>query len=266
MASLDTAPTGPRIQERTDSGDRTPWMGILPVVIAGTWVIAIVAEVSGNAGALHHHALIEGGSPWWVALPAFLLSWQVMVAAMMLPASLPAVRRFAAGALLSGRPGRALGSFLAGYAAVWTAFGVSAFSGDVILHRTVDATPWLSDRPWLIEAGVLAIAGAYQFVPLKRRTLAACRHPATPRHTDRGAFGKGIGHALDCLGSSWACMLLMFATGFANVWWMAALTVAMTYETTGRHGPRALSMIGVVLLGLAAVAILTGSVPAFGAT
>ena len=35
--------------------------------------------------------------------------------------------------------------------------------------------------------------------------------------------------------------------------WMAALTAVMVYEKTGRHGAALTPMVGVVLLGLAAV-------------
>ena len=67
--------------------------------------------------------------------------------------------------------------FLGAFAAVWSAFGLLAFFGDDLLHHVVDATPWLAERPWLISAGVLALAGAMQFAPAKRRSLAACRQP-----------------------------------------------------------------------------------------
>jgi predicted metal-binding membrane protein len=69
------------------------------------------------------------------------------------------------------------GAFLAGYAAVWTGFGALAFLGDVAVHRTVDAVPWLSERPWLVAGSVLALAGAFQFSDLKERCLSKCRHP-----------------------------------------------------------------------------------------
>ena len=52
-------------------------------------------------------------------------------------------------------------------------------------------------------------------------------------------------------------MLLMFAEGFANPWWMVALTVLMVYEVRGRHAARAVSISGVVLL-LMALGTLTG--------
>src|SRR5512141_3106480 len=101
-----------------------------------------------------------------------------MVAAMMLPASLPAIR--AVCGLPSGsqrRGGRRTASFLAVYAIGWSLFGLAAFFGDVVMHRTVDATPWLTAHAWVIELGVLVVAGVWQLLPLKRRGLAACRHP-----------------------------------------------------------------------------------------
>jgi predicted metal-binding membrane protein len=242
------------ITRRVQPGHRIH-VAVLPVVmmaIVGAWLIAIVAQATGNAGLLHHHALIEDGPPLWLGVPLFLLGWQVMIAAMMLPASLPTIRVVSAAVGRLTRPRFALVGFLGAFALVWTIFGLLAFTGDLGLHRVVDATPWLAARPGLIEASVLALAGAYQFVPLKRRSLAACRHPdtlaATAAPPQRGSFQRGLDHGLACLGSSWALMLLMFAEGFANLWWMAGLTAVMAYETTGRHGQRAASAAGVGLL------------------
>ena len=91
--------------------------------------------------------------------------------------------------------------------------------------------------------------------------------PASSRFApieDRSAFAvarTGLRHGLDCLGSSWALMLLMFAEGFANLWWMAALTAIMTYETTGRRGARLATWAGFALVFLG-VAALSPSAPA----
>ena len=226
-----------------------------PVVwtaVAGAWLIAVVAQATGNAGLLHHHALIEGGAPPWIGVPAFLLGWYVMLAAMMVPGSLPTFRVANASIGRLPRPRFAQAAFAVAFAVVWTAFGLLAFAGDLAIHRAVDATPWLAARPWLIEASVLALAGAYQFAPLKRRSLAVCRHPVGTRspaaQLRRGAFQRGLDDGLACLGSSWALMLLMFAEGFANLWWMVALTALMVYEANGRHGERAASAAGIVLL------------------
>src|SRR5438477_11543389 len=103
----------------------SPRVVVVALAIGGAWLIAVLAQLTGNAGALHHHALIEGGPPLWVALPLFLVAWQVMIAAMMLPASLPAVGVFSSPSRTRSRPRRALIAFFGAYGVVWTVFGVA---------------------------------------------------------------------------------------------------------------------------------------------
>jgi hypothetical protein len=90
------------------------------LAIAAAWALAVVAEVTGTAGALHHDALIERGPPLWAGLLLFLVAWQAMVAAMMLPSSLPLIRLFEAASRSQERLRRVRAAFLAGYAGVWT--------------------------------------------------------------------------------------------------------------------------------------------------
>jgi predicted metal-binding membrane protein len=226
------------------------------ITIAGAWLLAVVAQVTGNAALLHHHALIEGGAPLWITTPIFLVAWQVMIAAMMLPASMPTIRAFSRGVGAAARPSRDLAAFIGSFALVWMLFGLFAFGGDVVLHHIVDATPWLAARPWLIEGGVVGLAGAYQLTPLKRMSLAVCRHPGTAvlarMPLQAGPLRHGLDHGLACLGSSAALMLLMFAEGYANLWWMLALTAVMAYEVMGRFGQRAAAVVGLLLLAYSA--------------
>lgn len=237
------------------------WLLAPTMAIAGAWLAIVVAQLTGGAAAVHHHALIEGGVPPVVATVSFLVAWQVMVVAMMWPASLPVIHALRGRASGLPRTRLAVAVFLGTSAIVWAGFGLVAFIGDIGLHHIVDTTPWLGARPWLIESGVLAVAGAYQVTPLKRCYLAACRHPSA-RGGSQGRAGPiavrfGLRHGLDCLGSSWALMLVMFAAGFASLWSMAALTLLMVYEAAGRQGRLAANVAGIVLL-LAAVAALSG--------
>jgi predicted metal-binding membrane protein len=242
------------------------------VAIAVAWLFAIVAQSGGAASSLHHDALIHSSLPYGVALVLFLLAWQVMIAAMMLPSALPLVSLFAAASADQPRPRAVMAAFLGGYALVWTIFGALAFSGDAVVHDVVDSVPWLSAHPWLIAGCVLALAGAFQFSSLKDACLRQCRHPGAYllRHYRRGvreAFDLGSGHGLFCVGCCWALMLVMFAAGVASLWWMAALTAVMVYEKTGRNGRRAVPVAGIVLLALAALALAhPGALPAFSAT
>jgi predicted metal-binding membrane protein len=50
-------------------------------------------------------------------------------------------------------------------------------------------------------------------------------------------------------------MLLMFAAGVANLWWMAGLTALMVYEKTGAGGRRAVPVAGIALLVCAALVL-----------
>jgi predicted metal-binding membrane protein len=227
--------------------------------------VILAADATGQGDLLHHHSLIEHGPPLWLAVALFLLGWQVMVAGMMIPASGAAIGRFVASAQAGAHQGREVIAFVGTYFAVSSVFGLACFAGDFVLHHLVDATSWLADRSWLVQAGVVGLAGAYQLLPLKRRFLDACRDPDSGAHAERGGASAGAIHAIECLGSSWAQMLLMFAAGFANVWWMLALTGVMVYETRGRYGRAVASLTGVVLLALAVAALIFHGLPAWPA-
>jgi predicted metal-binding membrane protein len=233
------------------------WLPALAIAGAA-WLILLLADVTGIAPLLHHHALISpGGPPLWVGALLFLGGWLVMVAGMMLPASMPAI-------MLVGT--RRLAWFLLAYATIWLVFGLAAFIGDVGVHSLVHATPFLLQQPWLIGAVTLTIAGLYQLTPTKHRALDACRHPLGAAHVDDG-LDAGRRHAIDCLKSSWALMLVMFGAGFAGIGWMLLLTGVMTYEAIGRQGHKVASAFGLALLVLAAISAaiaLTGLGPPTG--
>ena len=229
--------------------------------VAAAWGAAVAVEASGIAGSLHHDSLLEGGPGFGPALLLFLVGWQVMVAAMMLPSSLPLVRMFAAAS--SGAPdrGRALAAFVGAYALVWSAFGLLAFLGDAGLHALVASTPWVAANDWAIAPSVLLLAGAFQFTPLKDACLRACRHPASflRRHYSRGARGGfmlGARHGLFCVGCCWALMLVMFAAGAVSLIWMAVLTALMVHEKTRPTGAQTVPLTGVVLLAAGSTLLL----------
>jgi predicted metal-binding membrane protein len=243
---------------RRDRGaSPTPALPVVLAIVAIAWAILLGGDVTGVGRQLHHHALISpGGPPLWLGALLFLGGWLVMVAGMMLPASTPAIMRIRAGQLRS---------FLLAYASIWLAFGLVAFIGDAGIHAFVHATPMLLQQPWLIGAATLTIAGAYQLTSAKHRALDACRDPLGAGHVDNGT-DAGWRHALDCLKSSWALMLVMFGAGFAGLGWMLVLTALMSYEAIGPHGHKVASAFGILLLIAAAisagVALTSGGVAA----
>jgi predicted metal-binding membrane protein len=230
------------------------------VAIAAAWAAAIAAEATGASALLHHDSLLSDGLPSAWAVVGFLAAWQVMVTAMMLPSSLPLVGMFAAASVRAPRSGRAMAAFLSGYALVWTAFAALAFAGDVALHTFVNASSFLADHEWAIGGSVIALAGLFQFTPLKDACLEKCRHPASfmVRHYRRGArggFALGARHGLFCVGCCWALMLVMFAVGATNLTLMALLTALMVHEKSRPAGRRAVPVTGVTLLAVASVVL-----------
>jgi predicted metal-binding membrane protein len=233
--------------------------------IAAAWAVAVAAQATGRGSLLHHDTLAEGTLPAWAALGLFLVAWQLMIAAMMLPSSLPLVRLFDRASANQPRPRAAKAAFLGGYAAVWTVFGAAAFAADLGIHHAVGGWPWLAARPWVLGGAVLVLAGGFQFSKLKDRCLTVCRSPGgyLRQHYRRGtaaAFRLGAGHGVFCVGCCWALMLVAFAAGVASLWWMAALTAVMVFEKTGRGGRRGVRPIGVGLIALGLLMLAPSSV------
>lgn len=239
-------------------------VGVLPVVIAAAWMLAIFAQASGQGHSIHHDELLGHGTPDPAALVLFAAAWQVHVAAMMLPSSMPLIELFGRAAGGQPRPRVARVAFVGGYAVVWTLFGAFALVGDSIVHQLVHGVPWLAERPELLMGGALLFAGAFQFSRLKDRCLTECRHPAAfiQRYYRRGvdqAFKLGTRHGVSCLGCCWALMILMFAVGIANLLWMAPLALLMAAEKTWSRGHLLVRPVGGALL-IAGAAVISAAV------
>jgi len=150
------------------------------------------------------------------AAPAlFLLAWSVMMAAMMLPSVAPLV-------LIHPRGGRA--SLVLGYLFVWAAVGVPVF----VLSRIVD----LIDVPTVAVAGVLVLAGAYQFSRFKDVCLRVCRSPLDflALRWGRRSLRLGVEHGLYCFGCCWALMAVLVVAATMNLAVAAAIAAIVCAE------------------------------------
>lgn len=195
------------------------------------------------------------GGPFVIPAALYSVSWILMVAAMMLPTTLPLFDAFSR--LVSDRSDRLrLLSLLGlGYMATWGAFGVLVHGLHALLLTGVARIPALAWHSWLIGAITIAGAGTFQFSKLKYRCLEKCRTPLSfviehwrGRAHARQAFALGVHHGLFCVGCCWALMLLMFAVGAGNLGWMLALAAVMAIEKNFSWGRKLSTPLGMALL------------------
>ena len=222
------------------------------------WTATVALTVLGGQGMAGHDQIIEHDTgPWALRIGGFVLGWTVMVAAMMLPSTVAMTRLFTAVSARAPHPYRARATLFAVYLAVWLGFGLVALAGDTTVHAVVDRLAWLHAHEGVVEAGLLAVAGAAQFSPIKDRCLTACRDPLSMlwQHYRRGAGAWRVAwhHALNCLGCCWGLMLVMFGVGVGNLGVMLGLTAVMVAEKITRWGRRLVAPVGVLLLVAAVV-------------
>jgi predicted metal-binding membrane protein len=245
---------------------RGAFLPLIGGLIALAWLTLLLWERTPYGRYLDHGQWTELGLAANIcnALPAghivlpvllYVGGWVLMSAAMMLPTTLPLLAIF--GRLTERRPDRTmlLTLMILGYLLIWGAFGLAAHLVDAVLHALVVTSPWLTFNGWIIGAGVLAAAGAFQFSALKYHCLDKCRAPFSfvnehwrgqaPR---RQAFLLGVHHGIFCVGCCWSIMLLMFVVGTGSVGWMLALAAVMAIEKNVSWGRRLIQPLGVGLL------------------
>jgi predicted metal-binding membrane protein len=218
-----------------------PGMSVFDRLAEWTGLERIVFPLAASSGLFALLAAICAVDPagWTLSLAALhLFMWMAMALAMMLPTAAPMLRTYAEIAETAASRNLAVVSPLvlaAGYLAVWFAFALAA----TLLH-------WLLGMAGLVSgsgvpvaagiaAGILAVAGAYQFVPAKHACLVKCANPfpflfANWTDRPRGVFRLGVRQGLFCLACCWAMMLVMFAVGVMNIIWIVALATVMAAE------------------------------------
>lgn len=231
--------------------------------------LLIEAGSMGSGPQTGTHSMAMGaGPPSLSALAPFLVTWVVMMVAMMFPAVVPVAVTVHRWVVRTGRSWSATVLFLAGYLAVWTASGV------VVFAAAVGLVPLLPEGEAALRlgAGVLVLAGAYQLTPLKDVCLRQCRSPLAfvAHHTTElrrgGLAGARVGaiHGLFCLGCCWTLMIVLVLLGMMSLAWMAAVAGAILLEKVLPRGWPVTWVVGLVLVG-AGVALMASphALPAF---
>jgi predicted metal-binding membrane protein len=200
-----------------------------------------------------------GGLGWYVGI------WVTMMAAMMLPAVSPMV-------LLFARVGRDRGRaptpvFVAGYLALWTAYGLLAYGLFRLVHGLdLGFLAWHRQGP-LVAGGAVAAAGLYELTPLKETCLRYCR---TPLHFVlhgwrdgwTGALRMGAEHGAYCVGCCWGLMVILFALGVMSLFWMAVIGALIFAQKVLPFGFRLVRPLAIAFVAFGIwIAVSPGWVP-----
>lgn len=184
----------------------------------------------------------------------FLIGWVAMMAGMMLPSAAPMVLLYRLSGIGPRGDLRTL-VFASGYLLVWATVGLVAYAA------AVASASLMPETRTVVAAAVLALAGVYQFTPLKDACLRTCRTPAdflvqNWRGGTGGALRLGLAHGVYCLGCCWALMLVLVVAGSMGLPWVVAIALVVFAEKLLPRGRAFGRGIGVTLLAGAALLAL----------
>ncbi|GAB2745578.1 hypothetical protein GCM10027174_19420 [Salinifilum aidingensis] len=253
-----TARTGAR-RPRARSGAELLLVGTLLVLAGLAWLLTSDLAAPGmRLGILTGARPVRSHGAEGIRFGLFLVTWVVMMAAMMLPAITP----FTVGIGRVMRARRAgtgtVAALTTGYLLAWGTTGLVAY----LLLRGFDAVA-AAGGTTAVRAGavVLLVAGAFQFTRFKQWCLVHCRSPMAllVQHGERatrsrgGALLVGSGHGAYCIGCCWALMLVLLAAGMMSLVWMAGVAALVTLEKVLPRGQLVSFAIGALLIGAAVV-------------
>jgi predicted metal-binding membrane protein len=274
LTKVATASAIPTTDERTVARalrlpDRLAIWGGLGALSALAWLYLWRMPATGGGAAMQGMAGMGAmpgmamASPWSpAALWLTFLMWAVMMVAMMLPSAAPMVAMYARVAEGHGASARVrVWLFAGGYVAAWTAFSAVATVLQTALDQAAMLTGAMQVAP-LMGGVILALAGAYQLSPLKRRCLRHCQSPigflmSHWRDGRAGAIAMGLRHGAFCVGCCWMLMALLFVAGVMNLLWVAVLTGFVLIERATQWGEVLATVSGFALIagGLALAAL-----------
>lgn len=241
------------ISARIRSMGAPHWLALFGAILLGwiaLWFMAIPAELRGLSELY--------GAEFWIALclatpdvssfPNLFLMWSLMSAAMMLPTALPALATYDD---LSANAETNFAALVLGYLGIWLGFAAIASFLQIALLRVGLLDALGASQSAYFSAALLAIAGGYQFSPVKEACLSKCRQPLTffMQHWEEGPLRMGLRLGAVCLGCCWALMLLGFVGGVMSLGFMALATFIMVVEKLPDFGKYVSAPLGIGLIG-----------------
>jgi len=202
--------------------------------------------------------MMPASSPWQPIEFAYVFAmWVVMMIGMMTPSVAPMILVYARAGrqATESRPFAPTAWFAGGYLLAWTGFSLAATSAQWALERAALLTPMMAGASNIVGGVLLILAGLYQWTPLKDICLRQCQAPLG-FILSRGGFRKsatgslllGLRHGAYCIGCCWALMVVLFALGVMNLFWIAALAILVLLEKVVPSGRLIARVTGIAFI------------------
>lgn len=206
------------------------------------------------------------GQGWGGAAASFLAMWTVMMAAMMLPSSIPVLWRYrqSVGRTWELPDALRLALAAAGYILVWMLLGAAVYPLGAGITAVTMRDPAVARIVPVATGLVVLIAGALQFTRWKAHQLACCRREGCRESSGCGrapgasafaAFRRGLRLGMHCCQCCAGLTAALLVTGIMDVPAMVAVTAGITLERLASAGERVARLIGIVMVGFGLVLI-----------
>ena len=247
----------------------TLWLGFFGAILAAWWVMYAMSidmdlDLLGRPGEMGAAmAAMDPRMPMYMPMANFgplFAMWAIMMAAMMLPTLIPTLRAYedlmiSANATRAGWLGVLLGYFITwvGFAALITGVQLALLFGGLVDMLGMPTSRWFA-------AGLLIVAGAFQFTRAKEICHGVCHAPGMYflghwKTGLKGGLRMGLGLGAFCVGCCWGFMALGFVGGVMNLAWMGLATFFMVIEKLPQIGQYVTRPMGFALVA-AGVAVL----------
>lgn len=254
MAELQAA-----TQSRRLTGEQLLFLLCLLALTALAWLMLLqMARDMRAPGGMADAAMAGMLMPWSLADALLMFAmWVVMMIGMMLPSALPMLliyQQMLRKRMPTAQRHLALLLFCSAYGLVWTGFALGATALQWALEQLALLSPGMRSSSTALGAGLLLVAGVYQWLPSKAVCLEHCRGPlhfllGYWRPGVLGGWRMGLAHGAYCLGCCWALMGLLFVVGVMNLLWVAVIGAFVLLEKNLPHGLWLGRLCGLLLLG-----------------
>jgi predicted metal-binding membrane protein len=221
-----------------------PGLALLVLSVGGWAYILYQARTMGSMEAMSGARISTMGG-----FVPFVLGWTAMMAAMMIPATLPLIllyRTVTRQRVSASQARVGTTALLAGYIAVWAVAGLPIY-GYALTAETIGRFAAV------LPAVLLVSGGVYQFTSLKRSCHARCSNPLfflmhKWKPGTAGALRLGVLHGIDCLGCCVGVMVGLVALGMMNLALVFTVALIIFAEKTLPDSHRIAPTLGFVMI------------------